>query len=159
MRMFLFSSVLGLTVLSMSPLVYADDSRDQSRDQRKPENPSLAAARKAIQARDFTTALQHLTVAAQDTPNDADVQSLLGYSYRKLGDYDKSMEYYQKALAIDANHRGTREYLGELYLDMNQPAEAEKQLVALKKACPLFFKCEEYEDLKSAIARYKAAKK
>ncbi|PYM13170.1 MAG: hypothetical protein DMD81_21935 [Candidatus Rokuibacteriota bacterium] len=152
MRAFLFSALLALSLFSMSCPADADESRDQ----RKPENPSLAAARTAIQAKDYTAALQHLTAAAQETPNDVDVQSLLGYSHRKLGSYDKSMEHYQKALAIDANHRGTREYLGELYLDMNQPAEAEKQLTALKKACPLFFKCEEYEDLKKAIARYRA---
>jgi len=38
---------------------------------------------------------------------------------------------------------------------LNQLAEAEKQLAALKKACPLFFKCEEYDDLKKAIAEYR----
>ena len=67
----------------------------------------------------------------------------------------KSMEHYQKALKIDSNHRSTHEYLGELYLDMHQPANAEKQLEALKRACPLFGKCLEYDDLKEAIDKYK----
>jgi tetratricopeptide (TPR) repeat protein len=84
---------------------------------------------------------------------------MLGYSYRKLGTFDKSMEHYQAALKIDSSHRYAHEYLGELYLDMNQPDNADKQLVALKKACPMFGKCEEYEDLKKAIDTYKAKKK
>jgi hypothetical protein len=69
------------------------------------------------------------------------------------------MEHYQRALKLDANHRSAHEYLGELYLDMNQLANAEKQLAALKKACPFFGKCAEYDDLKEAIDKYKAAKK
>ena len=121
----------------------------------KAENPNLTAGRQAIDANDFRSALKSLTKAVQENPKDADAQTMLGYSYRKLGTFDKSMEHYQKALKIDSNHRSTHEYLGELYLDMNQPASAEKQLVALKKACPFFGKCAEYDDLKAAINKYK----
>ena len=119
------------------------------------ENPNVTAGRKAIEAKDFKSAVGNLTKAVQDNPNDADAHTMLGYSYRKLGTFDKSMEHYQKALKIDFNHRSTHEYLGELYLDMNQPAKAEKQLQALKKACPFFGKCAEYDDLKEAIDKYK----
>jgi len=122
----------------------------------KAENPNLAAGRKAIEAKDFKSAVGSLTKAVQENPNDADAHTMLGYSYRKLGTFDKSMEHYQKALKIDSNHRSTHEYLGELYLDMNQPASAENQLQVLKKACPFFGKCAEYNDLKEAINQYKA---
>jgi tetratricopeptide (TPR) repeat protein len=125
----------------------------------KPENPNVAAARKAIDAKDYKGAVAYLTKAVQELPNDADAESMLGYSYRKLGTFDKSMEHYQRALKLDSNHRYAHEYLGELYLDMNQPDNAEKQLAALKKACPFLGKCEEYEDLKKAIDSYKAKKK
>jgi len=125
----------------------------------KPENPNVVAARKAIEAKDYKAAVGHLTKAVQELPNDADAESMLGYSYRKLGTFDKSMEHYQRALKLDSNHLYAHEYLGELYLDMNQPANAEKQLAALKKACPFFGKCEEYDDLKKAIDAYKAKKK
>ena len=123
-----------------------------------PENANIAAGRKAIEAKDYKAAVGYLTKAVQEDPNNADAQSMLGYSYRKLGTFDKSMEHYQKALKIDASHRSAHEYLGELYLDMNQPANAEKQLQALKKACPFFGKCEEYDDLKEAIEKYKTKK-
>ena len=100
--------------------------------------------------------MENLKKAVQENPNNADAHTMLAYSYRKLGTFDKSMEHYQKALKIDSNHRSTREYLGELYLDMNQPVNAEKQLQALKKACPFFGKCAEYHDLKEAIDQYQA---
>jgi len=122
----------------------------------KSENPNVVAGRNALEAKDFKSAVRNLNQAVRENPNDADAQTMLAYSYRKLGVFDESMEHYQNALKIDANHRSTREYLGELYLDMNQPGNAEKQLQALKKACPFFGKCAEYDDLKEAIDRYKA---
>jgi Flp pilus assembly protein TadD len=125
---------------------------------RRVENANIVAGRKAIDEKDFKSAVGHLTKAVQEEPNNADAQNMLGYSYRKLGTFDKAMEHYQRALKLDANHRSAHEYLGELYLDMNQPDNAEKQLAALKKACPFFGKCEEYEDLKAAIDKYKTKK-
>ena len=122
----------------------------------RPQNPNFEAGRKAVDAKDFKAALGPLTKAAMETPNDADVHNLLGYSYRKLGQFDGAMEHYRTALKIDPNHRGTQEYLGELYLDMGQLGDAEKQLQVLYKACPWFGRCEEYEDLKEAIEIYKA---
>ena len=125
----------------------------------KPESVNVVAARKAIAAKDFKSAIGFLTKAVQESPNDADAHSMLGYSYRKSGTFDKSMEHYQRALKIDSSHRYAHEYLGELYLDMNQLDNAEKQLAALKKACPWFGKCEEFDDLKKEIDAYKAKKK
>ena len=123
------------------------------------ENPNIVAARKDIDGKNFKAAVGHLTKAVQQEPNNADAHSMLGYSYRKLGTFDKSMEHYQRALKIDPNHRSAHEYLGELYLDMNQLENAEKQLAALKKACPFFGGCEEYDDLKKAVDAYRAKKK
>jgi len=125
----------------------------------KTENANIVAGRKAIEAKDYKGAVGHLTKAVQEEPKNADAHSMLGYSYRKLGTFDKSMEHYQTALKIDSNHRSAHEYLGELYLEMNQPDNAEKQLAALKKACPMFGRCEEYDDLKKALDTYKAKKK
>jgi len=132
---------------------------DMPREKDKPENPNVVAGRKAIEAKDFKTAVGHLAKAVQELPNDADAHNMLGYSFRKVGTFDKSMEHYQRALKLDSNHRSAHEYLGELYLDLNQLDNAEKQLAALKKACPFFGRCEEYDDLKKEIDAYKAKKK
>jgi len=145
---------VAISLLFVSPL-WADFER--SRD--KPESPEYEAGRKAVEAKDYKTALQNLTKAAQKLPNDADVHNLLGFSYRKLGDFDKAFEHYRTALKLDPGHRGAHEYLGELYLETDRPSEAEKELQAVKKSCPWFGKCEEYDDLKAEIDKYKAKKK
>ena len=62
------------------------------------------------------------------------------------------MEYYLKALALEPNHLGANEYLGELYLEEDDLPNAEKQLVTLQKACGT---CDEYEELAEAIEDYK----
>jgi Tfp pilus assembly protein PilF len=124
----------------------------------KPQSANLEAGRKAVDAKDFKTALDHLAKAVQEAPNDADAHNLLGYSYRHQGRFDKSMEHYKTALKLDPNHRGAHEYMGELYLQMGQLPNAEKQLQALSKACPWIGRCAEYEDLKQAIEKHKAAK-
>jgi Flp pilus assembly protein TadD len=151
-------SVVTLTLtLALSHAVALADLAPVPRD--KVENANFVAGRKAIEAKDFKAAVGHLTKAVQEEPISADAHSMLGYSYRKVGTFDKSMEHYQTALKLDSNHRSAHEYLGELYLDMNQPENAEKQLASLKKACPFFGKCDEFEDLKKAIDAYKAKKK
>jgi Flp pilus assembly protein TadD len=148
-----------ITLVFSLMLVQSEAFADLPEPKGKAENANIIAGRKSIEAKDFKSALGHLSKAVQEEPNNADAHSMLGYSYRKLGTLDKSMEHYQKALKIDGSHRSAREYLGELYLEMNQPANAEKELATLKKACPFFGKCEEYDDLKEAIEKYKTKQK
>lgn len=153
-------SLAAIIALFLSLLVLQSGAfADLPEPKGKAENASILAGRKSIEAKDFKSALGHLSKAVEEEPNNADAHSMLGYSYRKLGTFDKSMEHYQRALKIDGNHRSAREYLGELYLEMNQPANAEKELATLKKACPFFGKCEEYDDLKEAIEKYKSKQK
>jgi len=147
-------AALSLSLVFVQGRAFADMPEPKAR----PENPNIVAGRKAVEAKDYKAALGHFTKAVQELPNDADAHSMLGYTYRKLGTFDKSMEHYQKALKIDSNHRYAHEYLGELYLDLNQLDNAEKQLVALKRTCPWFGRCGEYEDLKEAVEKYKAKK-
>jgi Flp pilus assembly protein TadD len=148
-----------LFAVAFSLLVTSPALADFERSRDKPESPEYEAGRKAVEAKDYKTGLQNLTKAAQKLPNDADVHNLLGFSYRKLGDTDKAFEHYRIALKLDPGHRGAHEYLGELYLETDRPAEAEKELQALKKSCPWLGKCEEYDDLKAEIDKYKAKKK
>jgi Flp pilus assembly protein TadD len=146
---------LAAVLLLLMPQARADMPEPKS----TPQSPSYEAGRKAVEAKDFKSALGHLAKAAQETPKDADVHNLLGYSYRNVKQLDKALEHYRTALNLDPNHRSAHEYMGELYLDMGQADNAEKQLQALKGACPWFGKCAEYEDLKQAIEKYKAQRK
>ncbi|MDH3444855.1 MAG: tetratricopeptide repeat protein [Deltaproteobacteria bacterium] len=155
MKLLVYLLVTGLTLAFVQSEALADLPEPKA----TVENPNVVAGRSAIDEKNFKAAVGYLTKAVHEEPNNADAHSMLGYSHRKLGAFDKSMEHYQKALAVDANHLSAHEYLGELYLDMKQLPNAEKQLAALKKACPFLGKCEEYEDLKKAIDVHKSGKK
>jgi Flp pilus assembly protein TadD len=115
----------------------------------------LAPARAQIAAKQWRGAIDELKKV--NDPSSADWNNLMGYSYRKAKtpDYDAAEKYYNEALRIDPKHRGALEYSGELYLMKGDLAKAEQRLVALDKACT--FGCEEYTDLKKAVAKYKAA--
>lgn len=112
-----------------------------------------AAGRKAVAAKNWSEALKALMAAAQKEPENADVQNLLGYSYRNSGQLDLAFKHYDRALKIDPRHLGAHEYVGEAYLMTNNLAKAEEHLVALKRHCTRV--CEERDDLEKAIAAYR----
>ena len=64
-----------------------------------------------------------------------------------------AFKHYQRALDLNPRHRGAHEYAGEAYLIVNNLAKAEEHLAALEKIC--LIPCEEYEDLRKAIAEYR----
>jgi Flp pilus assembly protein TadD len=111
--------------------------------------PELTSVRAKIKAKDYRSALTELRTLA-DTHQHADVYSLMGFSLRKTGDYATALTFYKKALDFDANHKGAREYLGELYVETGDLGKAREQLVVLEKLCPQG--CEEREDLEKALA-------
>ena len=114
----------------------------------------LDVAKQAIDKGEYRTAIADLSDLEREEPDNPDVHNLLGYSYRKLGRLDEAREHYLRALAIMPNHRGANEYLGELYLEVGDLANAEKRLAVLDDEC--FFPCEEYSELKAAVEKYKA---
>ena len=65
----------------------------------------------------------------------ANIYNLLGYSYRKISkpDLDKSYAAYMMALELDPSHIGAHEYLGELYLMLNEKNKAIEMLNKLEK--------------------------
>ena len=90
---------------------------------------------------------------SQSNAQDANVENLLGFSYRMLGQYQQAFSYYDRALAIDPMHKGALEYEGEAYLETHQLPKAETNLATLKRACA--GGCAEVTRLEQAIARYK----
>jgi Flp pilus assembly protein TadD len=109
----------------------------------------LIQARQQIKAEDYPAALEILGAARARTPENADVHSLLGFATRKLGRLDEAYAHYQLALQLDPDHRGAREYLGELHLQRGELDLAREQLTALERLCPKG--CEERGELEEAI--------
>ena len=110
--------------------------------------PDLTSVRAKIDAKDYTGALAELRDLAEDHQQ-ADVYNLLGFTLRKTGDFQTSLTYYTKALELQPDHKGAREYLGELYVETGNMDKAKEQLATLKQLCPSG--CEELEDLQKAI--------
>ena len=144
--------------LAVSAFAHAADTPGSNPNVRAPSvNERLGNARKAIEAKDWSKAVAELDVAAREEPRNADVQNLLGYSWRKRAtpNLPKAFEHYNTALRLDPRHKGAHEYIGEAYLMDKKPAEAEKHLAQLETICGNKT-CEEYADLAKAIADYKA---
>ena len=113
-------------------------------------------AQKEIKEKNYDGAIK--TLLAANEPNSADWNNLLGYAQRKKSppNLNAAEFYYQAALKIDPKHKGVLEYYGELLLMKNDLPGAEQMLARLDKVC--FFSCEEYRDLKEAIAKNKTKK-
>ena len=109
----------------------------------------LAAVNALLKANNFSKAQSQLLELDREFPNNAEVNNLLGFAARNLGQYPQSAIYYQKALRIDPNHLGALEYQGELFVKTNKIKAAQKNLAKLKQLCGT--SCPEYRDLRKAI--------
>ena len=57
--------------------------------------------------------------------------NLVGYSARKLKNYDRAVTAYQRCLKLKPDYAPAREYLGEAYLEMGKLDLAREQLAAI----------------------------
>ena len=113
-----------------------------------------AEAKKELKSANYEAAIKVLQTANDSAS--ADWNNLIGYAMRLKNPQDlmASETFYKAALKIDPAHKGALEYYGELLLMKNDLAGAEQMLARLDKIC--FFSCEEFRDLKQAIATHKA---
>ena len=116
-------------------------------------NPDFDNAKAAIAHKQYTNAQGWLQRVIAAEPNNPEAYNLMGFATRKAGDPTGSLQYYQKALALDPKHLGAHEYIGEAYLMLDQPQRAEEHLSRLGQLCT--FGCKEERELKTAIANYK----
>jgi len=146
-------AVLSLFVF-LSPVFGA--SVDGSNTGKEATNSDYIAGEKAINSKDWETAIEKLLRAVDSDPANANAQNYLGYAYRNLGQFNNALKHYNEALRLDPNHRGAHEYLGETYLKLDDIASAKKHLAALDKICASG--CEEYDELKEEIEKYEKPK-
>ena len=101
----------------------------------------------------YEKAQKLLLKSNKEKPNQPDTLNYLGFTTRKLGDYENGEKYYLMGLKIDPNHTGINEYLGELYVTTNRLALAKERLKVLESC-----NCEEYSELKDIIDGVKESK-
>ena len=96
---------------------------------------------------DYASAIAQLKALGHDDV--ADVANLIGYSYRKLGDYKVSQVWYERALQADPNHVRTWQYYGLWQLEQGNRESAQYHLSRIKQICGA--DCAEYKSLALAL--------
>jgi hypothetical protein len=109
--------------------------------------------------KDWKGAADYMKSEVARNPGSADYNNLYAYAIRKgpNPDMDLVFKHYNEALRIDPKHRGAHEYIGEAYLMVKDVAKAKEHLATLDRLCN--FGCEEFTDLKKAIAEYETKTK
>tara|TARA_B100001750_G_C15388445_1_gene536162 strand:+ start:551 stop:988 length:438 start_codon:yes stop_codon:yes gene_type:complete len=105
-----------------------------------------------IEKADYSSSIEKLKKFLEKNKNSADAWNYLGYSERKIGLYDDSMESYKRALKINKKHLGALEYQGELFILLGDLKNAKKNLKKIGKYCGL--DCEEYLELQEVIENF-----
>jgi tetratricopeptide (TPR) repeat protein len=152
MKSFTLAAVLLL--LSGSALAAGDPGGGSVPGAEIQKDPVLERVAAATSRKDWPAAQAVLKDAVAANPKNADYHNLYAYSIRKGANPDMSLvfKHYNQALSIDPKHKGAHEYIGEAYLMVKNVAKAKEHLAQLDKLC--FFSCQEYTDLKNAIASY-----
>lgn len=154
--------LLLIICLALTPAAFAVMSGGWEPPAAEADDPDYAAGLDAFTRQDWPAVITHMEKALQRRPWNDNAQNLLGFAYRKLGDYDRAFEHYGQALDLNPYHRGALEYLGEAYLELDQPAKAQETLQRLGTVCervdlPVASgACSEWEELNAAVRNYTA---
>jgi tetratricopeptide (TPR) repeat protein len=155
-------SILTILILTSSTVFAAGSSSDSQ--------PKVSDYKKAVKLiksakkyesdgkndkaeKKYKQAQKLLLKSNHQKPNNADTLNYLGFTTRKLGDFENGEKYYLQGLAIEPNHMGINEYLGELYVVTNRIDLAKERLEVLASC-----NCEEYDELKQIIEGLKKSK-
>jgi tetratricopeptide (TPR) repeat protein len=157
--------MLSIAVVAAPVLAYAAPDNDpppsdtKSKKKKSSENGSRSyaafaegyrAAYTTIYDRhDYASAIEQLKALGHD--DSAAVANLIGYSYRKLGDYKVSQVWYERALKADPNHVKTWQYYGLWQVEQGNRDQAQYHLSRI--AAISGTASEEYRSLADALAK------
>jgi tetratricopeptide (TPR) repeat protein len=168
-----FSKFLGLAVLSASLVSAPVISAYAASDDQNPKPPATDSKKKKDNKKsssidspqflagyhtayatiydrhDYTSAIDQLKALGHD--DRADVANLIGYSYRKLGDYKLSQVWYERALQADPNHVRTWQYYGLWQLEQGNREQAEYHLQKIAQLAGT--SSSEYQSLAAALEK------
>jgi tetratricopeptide (TPR) repeat protein len=98
---------------------------------------------------DYAAAIPQLKALGHD--DTAAVANLIGYSYRKLGDYKVSQIWYERALKADPNHVKTWQYYGLWQVEQGNRDQAQYHLNRIAQLVGT--NSEEYRSLAAALEK------
>ena len=94
----------------------------------------------------YSQAFSKLEKAHKKNKKDPDILNYMGFTSRKVGNFEIAEKFYLQGLNINPNHNGINEYLGELYVQTNRIEKANERLKVLKSC-----NCKEYGELELII--------
>jgi tetratricopeptide (TPR) repeat protein len=161
LAMFASATVAGPMIQSAkaaggeTPTPSSDTTKEKKKKRDKSssiEDPKFLEGYRAAYAtiydrHDYTSAIAQLRALGHDDV--ADVANLIGYSYRKLGDYKVSQVWYERALQADPNHVRTWQYYGLWQLEQGNRESAQYHLSRIKQLCGT--ECAEFKSLAMAL--------
>ena len=109
---------------------------------------SYRAAREVILAGDYKAGIAAMHALGHD--EHPDVANYIGYANRKLGNYEQSRVWYEKALAADSTHVRTWSYYGMWHMEQGNRLKAEDYLAKVNALCGNT-SCKEFIELKAVI--------
>jgi tetratricopeptide (TPR) repeat protein len=150
-----FAAAAFAVLAATTAPAFAADTTPMSAPEPAAAKPApLASAQAFIADKKWAQALTELKRVNQS--GNADWNNLMGYALRKQAqpDLEGAQRHYDAALRLDPKHQGALEYAGELALMKSDLPAAEAYLARLTKLCSS--PCEPLDDLKKAVAAYKA---
>ena len=94
----------------------------------------------------YSQAFKKLEKAHSSDKKNPDILNYMGYTSRKIGNFEQAEKFYLAGLKIKPNHNGINEYLGELYVQTDRIDKAKERLEVLKNC-----NCDEYKELELII--------
>ena len=135
----------------------ASDTKSQPKDKKSEKKSSIdspaflqgyrAAYATIYERNEFAAAIDQLKALGQD--DRADVANLIGYSYRKLGNYELASVWYERALKADPNHVRTWQYYGLWQVEQGNREQAKHHLAKIETLAGR--DSPEYQSLASAL--------
>ena len=146
-----------ISILLISTYVFAagsDSSSDSSVSDPYKDAKNLVKRAGKLENKDkidkakklYAQAFKKLEKAYSSDKNNPDILNYMGYTSRKIGNFDQAEKFYLRGLNIKPDHNGINEYLGELYVQTNRIDKAKERLEVLKSC-----NCEEFRELELII--------
>ncbi|MGL4263333.1 MAG: tetratricopeptide repeat protein [Afipia sp.] len=142
---------------SDTPSPPASDTKSKPKDKKKDEKSSIedpaflqgyrTAYATIYERNEYAAAIDQLKALGQD--DRADVANLIGYSYRKLGNYELASVWYERALKADPNHVRTWQYYGLWQVEQGNREQAKHHLAKIETLAGR--DSAEYQSLASAL--------
>ena len=141
-------------MLSFNLMAAGSDSSDDSKDSLYEDAVKLVKRAGKLEKKEkvdkakklYSQAFKKLEKAYKSDKKNPDILNYMGFTTRKVGNFDQAEKFYLKGLSIKPDHNGINEYLGELYVQTNRIDKANERLEVLRNC-----NCNEFNELELII--------